>query len=827
MGINISVDFFINYCIIKLIKSIEVNMFDISIVIPCYNNKYQLKLILASFVNQTYNKSFEIIIIDDGSTENIRKVVDNYSKVFNISYIRESHTSNRSVLRNKGINVSRGNKIIFLDGDMVVSPEFIEQHDINTPNKKDISFGNRLFLEDFKKGIITENTIIDHFSLIEQFPARLDERKWLIDNLVASGNNINNKWYFIYTNNLCVWKEELVAIGGFDSIYDKDWGVEDVDLGYRLIKNGCNIVYIENLNSYHIPHTSNWVKKFILLKRNVIKFFEKFKDWETEVYKYDHKVFGKKFFQMYDTIESNKHILANTEYDDIQANSLSLGITDKDFNNNFNIKMVINTLVERYNLLGTKLDFQDESFHYVYVSDNYKHLPPGIQQLIEQECYRICKYGTYFISETKVPTKFIKKCDNLQMPLNVIINLPVHYNYWTFDYLNFYFLALAANKTDLNVYTRTPFVKGELFKGFGQISCVNKIEEIESMCENDIDHIDYVPCIVDDSKGSNLVRSIGSKIYWGEIKYVNDNRETKINRDLSYIFNRRDNDVKYINENKLRRLPIGVNKENIKYIDSVKKKDSYLWLNPMVCEEQQLLEAISAFKSAYGTSNASLHIMLSEDLKWQNLDLKIDLFQNEELIEYNEKIYRKTKVLREHHLNECLDLIGYDERIKITTTNFSYEEIIEIISETEYIIDTSFSKILNPLLLESYALGAKIIKLDNDTYDGYIDYFYPIQCEMKNFINMPVKFENIEKYSMSLNRHFMGYFPYKESIKRMFIDSRLLRSMNKDERIRYYETNSWDRVANILSDNIKHIYNEREHDSICLDQYLNDTKDYD
>ena len=88
----------------------------ISIVIPVYNVKYQLECMIESVLNQTY-KRFELILVDDGSTDGSDAVCDNWSE--KDKRIKCLHQQNLGVsaARNLGFMESRGNYIIFLDGD--------------------------------------------------------------------------------------------------------------------------------------------------------------------------------------------------------------------------------------------------------------------------------------------------------------------------------------------------------------------------------------------------------------------------------------------------------------------------------------------------------------------------------------------------------------------------------------------------------------------------------------------------------------------------------------------------------------------------------------
>jgi len=97
-------------------------MIKISIIIPVYNSAYILETI-ESIINQTY-KNYEIIVIDDGSSIDIPKIISKYMD--KIIYLRQEN-SGISNARNKGISISKGDWIAILDHDDTWSPDKLER----------------------------------------------------------------------------------------------------------------------------------------------------------------------------------------------------------------------------------------------------------------------------------------------------------------------------------------------------------------------------------------------------------------------------------------------------------------------------------------------------------------------------------------------------------------------------------------------------------------------------------------------------------------------------------------------------------------------------
>ena len=97
----------------------------VSVIIPTYNRAHLIDKAIKSVLNQTY-QDFEIIVVDDGSTDNTNEVLKNFTDS-RIHYI--FHTSNLGVsaARNTGIKTSQGEYIALLDSDDDWLPEKLDK----------------------------------------------------------------------------------------------------------------------------------------------------------------------------------------------------------------------------------------------------------------------------------------------------------------------------------------------------------------------------------------------------------------------------------------------------------------------------------------------------------------------------------------------------------------------------------------------------------------------------------------------------------------------------------------------------------------------------
>ncbi|MFA6254557.1 MAG: glycosyltransferase family A protein [Patescibacteria group bacterium] len=94
----------------------------ISIIIPVYNAQKTLEKCLASVFSQTF-RSFEVIAVNDGSTDNSLKILQKYQR--QITIVNQPNQGAGGA-RNAGAKISRGQFLIFCDADIVMTPKMLE-----------------------------------------------------------------------------------------------------------------------------------------------------------------------------------------------------------------------------------------------------------------------------------------------------------------------------------------------------------------------------------------------------------------------------------------------------------------------------------------------------------------------------------------------------------------------------------------------------------------------------------------------------------------------------------------------------------------------------
>jgi len=102
-------------------------MSDISVIIPAYQHADTLKVCIDSVLRQTLQPK-EIMVVDDGSTDNTQEVLGMFARTCPALKIhKKENQGNPNPTRNKGFELSSGSLVIFLDADVVMKPDMLEK----------------------------------------------------------------------------------------------------------------------------------------------------------------------------------------------------------------------------------------------------------------------------------------------------------------------------------------------------------------------------------------------------------------------------------------------------------------------------------------------------------------------------------------------------------------------------------------------------------------------------------------------------------------------------------------------------------------------------
>ena len=199
--------------ILLIIINNSKNDMGISIIIPVYNRKKLIGKSLKSALNQTY-KNIEIIVIDDGSKENIEEEIDKVGDK-RIKYIRLSKNKGSCYARNIGVKYSVKEYITFLDSDDKLHPKKLEKQMNNIIKSKSNFDFCKLMVNSNKKYIIPNHSI--------EKEIYKGNKENILNELVSKGN-------FISTQSIIV-KKSIIEKYLFDNELLR---LQDYDLVLRM-----------------------------------------------------------------------------------------------------------------------------------------------------------------------------------------------------------------------------------------------------------------------------------------------------------------------------------------------------------------------------------------------------------------------------------------------------------------------------------------------------------------------------------------------------------------------------------------------------------------
>lgn len=231
-----------------------------SVIIPLYNKELSIRNTIQSVINQKY-KNFEVLVVNDGSTDNSIQVVEQI-KDPRIRIINKLNGGVSSA-RNRGIKESVYEWIAFLDGDDLWDTVYLEEMNQFIIDFPDADVYGCAFDDNFNGSVTLRNFFLP------------TDYKGYISNYFQHAH----KSLLFWPTSTIVSKSALLNVGGFDERIDMG---EDIDLWIRLAYNHNIAFYNKIIAHYNQDGPNRAMNKLHDFKRNYLYYTDKFKKWETE-----------------------------------------------------------------------------------------------------------------------------------------------------------------------------------------------------------------------------------------------------------------------------------------------------------------------------------------------------------------------------------------------------------------------------------------------------------------------------------------------------------------------------------------------------------------
>lgn len=226
-----------------------------SLIISIYKNTQALKAVLDSLKRQT-EQDIEVILSEDGNDAQMAAFIASYDFPWPIQHLTQPDEGwRKEKALNKAVVAAKSDWLIFIDGDCVLHPRFIEYH-VRYQQRGIMLAGKRVKLnpelsERCMKG--------EKFCIFPYLFARRGCRYVEEAFYCKSAEWLRRKVKHLVGSNMSMSRADLIAINGFDENYVLPATGEDYDIEWRMIANGCKIVSLRNLAvQYHLYHKENW-----------------------------------------------------------------------------------------------------------------------------------------------------------------------------------------------------------------------------------------------------------------------------------------------------------------------------------------------------------------------------------------------------------------------------------------------------------------------------------------------------------------------------------------------------------------------------------------
>ena len=256
----------------------------ISIIVPVYNVEKYLKYCVNSILSQTY-KNFEIILVDDGSTDSSGKMCDDFASKDNRIKVIHKKNGGLSSARNEALKIASGDYIGFIDSDDCIVPDFYE-YLYNLMKKHNADIAQGYFLR------IPDDDIESVNSIIEDENKKIDIIEKVLNNEEAL-DVLYGILEWPYVQEVVVWNKLYKRDVLNNIVFPEKKLHEDEFTTHKILYNIKKIV-VSNKYIYGYMQTKNSImRKEISLKRvednleaslSAIEFFSKhLKDLEYKI----------------------------------------------------------------------------------------------------------------------------------------------------------------------------------------------------------------------------------------------------------------------------------------------------------------------------------------------------------------------------------------------------------------------------------------------------------------------------------------------------------------------------------------------------------------
>ncbi len=217
-----------------------------AIIIPVYNRPDEIDELLQSLLKQTYIDDFEVVVVEDGSVNDCREVIEKYQQKLTISYYYKDN-SGPGDSRNFGMQKAKGDYFIIFDSDCIIPPEYLTQVD-------------RALNDNFVDCFGGPDAALDSFSDVQKAINYTMTSVLTTGGIRGASEKIGK--FQPRSFNMGISRQAFEASGGFGKIHPG----EDPDLSIRLWKMNYQTRLISSAYVYH-KRRIDWQKFYVQVNK--------------------------------------------------------------------------------------------------------------------------------------------------------------------------------------------------------------------------------------------------------------------------------------------------------------------------------------------------------------------------------------------------------------------------------------------------------------------------------------------------------------------------------------------------------------------------------
>ncbi len=215
-----------------------------SIIVPCYNRSDEIVDLVQSFNRQTFPKErFEVLLVDDGSTDDTTAVVSELikSSPFRIRFFQRDHEG-PGPARNFGMSQAKGDYFLFIDSDCIADPNWLSELALAIEQEKPDAFGG-------------PDSVLDNFTPLQK-AIDYSMTSFLTTGGMRGRSKRKLAKYYPRSFNMGIRREIFEKLGGMGALRHG----QDLEFSRRIVASGAKVIFVSKAVVYHKRRSS--LRKF-------------------------------------------------------------------------------------------------------------------------------------------------------------------------------------------------------------------------------------------------------------------------------------------------------------------------------------------------------------------------------------------------------------------------------------------------------------------------------------------------------------------------------------------------------------------------------------